>query len=125
MSANSASCERLFSVFGNTLTKLRNKLGDKVLVDLTEVKMHVRDEHISSAKAKQRLKRRFQPPGAPPVPAPQTPDLGPGTGTVETVGLTPQELAQHELDRIVDGELPLACSWNIILLISRSHFSDI
>ncbi|KAJ3824934.1 ribonuclease H-like domain-containing protein [Lentinula raphanica] len=58
ISANSASCERLFSVFGNTLTKLRNRLGVQTLTDLTELKMHIRDEHQRKAESK-RLKRRF------------------------------------------------------------------
>jgi|SRR5271168_1036297 hypothetical protein len=58
VSANSASCERLFSIFGNILTKTRNRTGDAVLVSLSEVKMHVRDEHIASG-AKKRLKRQF------------------------------------------------------------------
>ncbi|KAJ3767016.1 ribonuclease H-like domain-containing protein, partial [Lentinula raphanica] len=58
ISANSASCERLFSVFGNTLTKLRNRLGVQTLTDLTELKMHIRDEHQRKAESKH-LKRRF------------------------------------------------------------------
>ena len=47
VSANSASCERLFSIFGNILTKLRNRTGNTVLTDLAEVKMHIRDEHLA------------------------------------------------------------------------------
>ena len=39
--ANSASCERLFSVFGNTLTKLRNRTGTKTLHNLAEIKLHI------------------------------------------------------------------------------------
>jgi hypothetical protein len=60
LSANSASCERLFSIFGNILTKVRNRSGDHdaVLVGLSEVKMHVRDEHIASG-IKTRIKRQF------------------------------------------------------------------
>ena len=48
--ANSASCERLFSVFGNILTKLRNRLGTKKLSQLAEIKMHLRDEHLRDGK---------------------------------------------------------------------------
>lgn len=59
VTANSASCERLFSVFGNTLTKLRNRLGTTTLSNLAELKMLVRDEHIRSGESKQRLKRKF------------------------------------------------------------------
>lgn len=49
--ANSASCERLFSVFGNILTKLRNRLGTKTLTLLA-------DEHLSQQTA-EHMKRRF------------------------------------------------------------------
>jgi hypothetical protein len=58
VSANSASCERLFSIFGNILTKVRNRTGDPVLVNLSKVKMHVRDEHIANG-IKTRIKREF------------------------------------------------------------------
>ena len=56
---NSASCERLFSVFGNTLTKLRNRLGTDTLTSLAELKMHIRDEHVRSKETKERMKRFF------------------------------------------------------------------
>jgi hypothetical protein len=59
ISANSASCERLFSVFGNILTKLRNRLGIDNMVMLAELKMHIRDEHAHK-QTKKRLKRVFQ-----------------------------------------------------------------
>lgn len=58
ISANSASCERLFSLFGSTLTKLRNRLGTETLTALSELKMHIRDEHIRN-KSSVRLKRHF------------------------------------------------------------------
>jgi hypothetical protein len=58
VSANSASCERLFSILGNILTKTRNRIGNTVLTDLAEVKMHIRDEHLASS-TKSRLKHRF------------------------------------------------------------------
>lgn len=56
--ANSASCERLFSVFGATLSKLRNRLGINALEALAELKMHVRDENLWNHSKKQ-LKRMF------------------------------------------------------------------
>ncbi|KAH9023573.1 hypothetical protein EDB83DRAFT_2527307 [Lactarius deliciosus] len=56
---NSASCEQLFSIFGNTLTKLRNRLGKTTLTSLTELKMHIRDEHVRSGDTKQRMKRFY------------------------------------------------------------------
>ena len=57
--ANSASCERLFSIFGNTLTKLRNRLGTTTLTNLAELKMLIRDDHLNAGNAKDRLKRKF------------------------------------------------------------------
>jgi hypothetical protein len=62
VSANSASCERLFSVFSATLTKLRNRLGVSVLTELTELKMHIRDGHLHDQTARSQLKRSFEPP---------------------------------------------------------------
>jgi hypothetical protein len=59
ISANSASCERLFSVFGNTLTKLRSRLGTGTLTNLAELKMFVRDQH-RQGETKGRLKRVFK-----------------------------------------------------------------
>ncbi|EPQ51031.1 hypothetical protein GLOTRDRAFT_49718 [Gloeophyllum trabeum ATCC 11539] len=56
--ANSASCERLFSTFGLILTKLRNRLGEKTMLSLAELKMHLRDEHVRN-DVQQRLKRHL------------------------------------------------------------------
>lgn len=64
--ANSASCERLFSVFGTNLTKLRNRMRTETLVSLAELKMHIRDEHRAQ-NAKARLKRKFGREGPNPV----------------------------------------------------------
>lgn len=65
VTANSASCERLFSAFGATLTKLRNRLGVSVLRELTELKMHIRDGHLRDQTARSRLKRSFNLPTGP------------------------------------------------------------
>lgn len=59
VSANSVSCERLFSVFGNTLTKLRNRLGTNTMCALAELKMFIKDEHRRSESLKKRVKRHF------------------------------------------------------------------
>ena len=56
--ANSATCERLWSVFGMTLTKLRNRLGLGTLTSLSELKMHIRDEHMQK-ETKTRMKHMF------------------------------------------------------------------
>ena len=56
---NSASCEWLFSIFGNTLTKLRNRLGNRTLTLLAKLKMHIRDEHLHAGETKKSMKRFF------------------------------------------------------------------
>jgi hypothetical protein len=55
--ANSASCERLFSMFGLILTRLRSRLWGKAMTDLAELRLHLRDEHVQSVIAKTCLKR--------------------------------------------------------------------
>ena len=82
--ANSVSCERLFSTFGNILTKVRNRMGKETLQTLTEIKMHVRDEHIMHGGMKSRLKRCFgtvnvsasQDPAGPPPSLPSLVQVG-------------------------------------------------
>jgi hypothetical protein len=71
ISANSASCERLFSVFGMTLTKLRSRLGTETLTSLAELKMHIRDENLQKDSRK-RMKRHFGRRQAVPPPQPTT-----------------------------------------------------
>lgn len=56
---NSAACERLFSSFGNILTKLRSRLSNKTLVELAELKLHLREEEFQSGSVKDRVKRHF------------------------------------------------------------------
>jgi len=73
--ANSASCERLFSLFGNIQTKQRNRMTSKTLQTIAEVKMHLRDSHAASWNQKQqsRVKRHFGAP-APESSLPATPN---------------------------------------------------
>lgn len=65
ISANSASCERLFSLFGNILTKLRNRLNTHHVADIAEICMHIRDEHLENKSTiQERIKKIFEgPPG--------------------------------------------------------------
>ncbi|KAF9026386.1 hypothetical protein BDZ89DRAFT_1040034 [Hymenopellis radicata] len=44
--ANSASCERLFIIMGNVLTKLRNRMGQDIL------KLPIRDEFVEDGESK-------------------------------------------------------------------------
>jgi hypothetical protein len=92
--ANSASCERLFSVFGNTLTKLRNRMSSKTLTDLAELKLLIRDEHRAAGKTKDQIKRKFGDvtPDAESAPIPsQPPPLVPdSTASTSTASLPPQ-----------------------------------
>jgi hypothetical protein len=92
---NSASCERLFSVFGNTLTKLRNRLGNQTLTSLAELKMHICDEHLRTGETKQRMKRFFGKANDAPTPSAQPVSLTPPLATIETeadVNVTPMDM---------------------------------
>ncbi|KAJ8595559.1 hypothetical protein M405DRAFT_857247 [Rhizopogon salebrosus TDB-379] len=55
--ANSASCERLFSLFGLILTKLRSPLALEKMLDLAELRLHLRDEYMRRGSVKDRLRR--------------------------------------------------------------------
>ena len=80
ITANSASCERLFSVFGSILTKHRNRLLQQNMLNQAELKMNIRNEHLRDAQRRSNLRKRFatevarerhenqQPPASVPVP---------------------------------------------------------
>ncbi|KAG1726294.1 ribonuclease H-like domain-containing protein [Suillus lakei] len=55
--ANSASCKRLFSLFGLILTKLRSRLALEKMLDLAELRLHLRDEYMRRGSVKDRLRR--------------------------------------------------------------------
>ncbi|KAF8498475.1 ribonuclease H-like domain-containing protein [Russula emetica] len=81
--ANSASVERLFSLFGQILTKLRSRLRNEAMVMLAELKLHIRDEYKQNDLAKARLKRHIA--GAPrpqPKTETQAPAVVPHAGPV-------------------------------------------
>jgi hAT family C-terminal dimerisation region len=96
---NLASCERLFSIFGNTLTKLRNCLGTKMLTSLAELKMHIRDEHVHEGEMKKRMKHFFgtaaNVPGISPPSVPQVSTTAPEPSTLPP---TPEMDVEMELD---------------------------
>jgi hypothetical protein len=54
--ANSASCERLFSLLGIIR---RSQLRSKAMTELAELLMHLRDENHKQGTPKERLKRKF------------------------------------------------------------------
>lgn len=51
---NSASCERLFSSFGDILTKKRTRLSAKNLASLAELKIHLQEEEAQMGTRKYR-----------------------------------------------------------------------
>lgn len=59
ITTNSASCERLFSAFGTTLTRLHSRLQSKSMVDLAELRLHLRNEHVRDGRVKAQLKRKM------------------------------------------------------------------
>ena len=84
--ANPALCERLLSLFGLILTRLRHHLGTQKVTQLAELKMHVRDEDQREQK-KQRLMRHFGKVVAAsgePAESPLPPSAAPGaTGNID------------------------------------------
>ncbi|KIK87955.1 hypothetical protein PAXRUDRAFT_152310, partial [Paxillus rubicundulus Ve08.2h10] len=58
VTANLASCERLFSTFSATLTKLQNQLGASTLQSLAELKMHIWDQKLQKG-VKDQIKQHF------------------------------------------------------------------
>lgn len=91
---NSASCERLFSVFGNILTDRRNRLGNRPLTSLAKVKMHIRDEHVRDGETKKRMKRFF---GTRTNPSqPETSNHGPSQPSTSTS--LPDDSDEMEID---------------------------
>jgi len=80
--ANSASVERLFSLFGQILSKLRSRLRNEAMVMLAEVKLHIRDGYKWNETVRARLRRHI---AGPPC---QVPSCGattlPSTPTVPT-----------------------------------------
>ncbi|KAG0693166.1 hypothetical protein DFH29DRAFT_816627 [Suillus ampliporus] len=53
---NSASCERLFSLFGMILTKLWSHLGLAKMLDLAELRLHLQDKYMCRGSVKDHLR---------------------------------------------------------------------
>jgi hypothetical protein len=110
--ANSASVERLFSLFGHILTKLRSRLRTEAMVQLAELKLHIRDEYTKNTHAKQRLKRHIA--GAPrstavhstasASPAAPTPTL-PLSHSTQTAGEGEREDSASSAGPVAEGSL--------------------
>ena len=99
VSANSATCKHLFSVFGGALTKLRNQMGTSTLSSIAELKMHVRNEHkLNSTKT--HMKRMFS---AHSKPASTDESLVPSVVS-QLPSMQPESLATNE-----GGDLNHAC----------------
>ena len=57
--ANSAACERIFSEFGITHTRLCNRLAPETVHKTSVVKMDIRRKHAEACITSRRLKRKF------------------------------------------------------------------
>lgn len=133
--ANSATCERLFSVFGTTLTKLRNRMGTSTLTSLAELKMHVRSEHQQKS-TKTRLKHLFNhrsksslPHGTTSVSQPQPPDLDPGPTIALSALPTDSEIMTSGLRHLIpkdaaEGEPELTGTESPIPLEDLFNFNN-
>jgi hypothetical protein len=108
---NSASCERLFSVFGNTLTKLRNRLGNKTLMSLAELKMHIHDEHLRTGETKQRMKCFFGKASTTPTPS-QPIVVAPPLTTNETEVDDDDDAMPMDIDLVLQPQESLADEFN-------------
>jgi hypothetical protein len=95
---NSASCERLFSVFGNTLTKLSNCLGNQTLTSLAELKMHIRDEHVHDGEIKQCMKCFFGAKTSAPSMAPASTSTVPQVPPSQQPSTSVTSTAETEMD---------------------------
>ena len=58
--ANSASCEQLFSLFGNIQTRKRNCMTSQTLQTIAEVRMHIYDSHAAFWNLKQQFCKKQQ-----------------------------------------------------------------
>lgn len=74
--ANSAGCERLFSQFGITHTKIRNRLSTQTVHKTAVVKMDIQQSHADAGLIRTRLKRKFgdDEPASSPTLSPSTDD---------------------------------------------------
>ena len=99
---NSASCERLFSVFGNILTNRRNRLANKSLRSIAEVQMHIRDEHVRDGETKKRMKRFFGTKTNPTQPGPET--TSHATTNIVLQAILPQPPSIATLSPEVEGD---------------------
>ena len=111
---NSASCERLFSVFGNTLTKLRNRLGNTTLTSLAELKMHIHDEHLRSGETKERMKRFFGKASNAPTPSGQPIVVAPPLTTDATEADDNDNATLMDIDPVLQPQETLADEFNML-----------
>jgi hypothetical protein len=107
ITANSASCERLFSAFGLVLTRLRSRLGVQTMADVAELRLHLRDEHRRSGIAKQNLRKRMlsTTPGEPTPIGPPVPDAQDDTPVASVQLEDTEDTHWHEnnLEDIISG----------------------
>ena len=55
---SAADCERLFSLLGFIMSDRRTRLSNGTLMNIAELRLHLRDEHVRK-DMKKRLKRHF------------------------------------------------------------------
>lgn len=109
--ANSASVERLFSLFGQILTKLRSHLRTEAMVMLAELKLHIRDEYKQNDTAKTRLRRHIAGPPRTSQSQPSTDAAeGPAPATAHYAGPVPSTSlpSQQQSASCLGPEMPQA-----------------
>lgn len=100
VSTNSASCERLFSIFGQILSKYRTRMGTDLLEMLAEIKMCLRDELAQSGEERERLKKQFD--YVQEARAPATPAAAAAATATTTPGASPNPPPASSLDASSD-----------------------
>ncbi|KAG2145420.1 uncharacterized protein EDB93DRAFT_1287455 [Suillus bovinus] len=104
---NSASCERLFSVFGAILMKWRNWLSTETLTLLAELKMYVHEEHVRNNVIKKQLKCQYcDEKESAKTQATNDSDAGSGEQEQRSIAFERQGISQlaHNLIQAVDEE---------------------
>ncbi|KIK75032.1 hypothetical protein PAXRUDRAFT_422094, partial [Paxillus rubicundulus Ve08.2h10] len=91
--ANSASCERLFSNFGTILTKLRSRLGLQNMLNLAELRLHLRDEYMCKTGTQERLKRKRRLASTTSIPTAATTSTSTNTATSQSESAAAQLLS--------------------------------
>lgn len=103
---NSTTCEQLFSTFGTTLTKLRNRMNTPTLTTLAELKMHICGKHQEKL-TKLWMKHLFDHQSQNSFPDPAAPTMTPSAPepAITHPMSTPPEISMLGLSHLIPNNL--------------------